>query len=105
MYNLLSGRDLRIAELIKQRRLQILVHSCIYYKFNESIISDSDWSRWAVELYELQKKYPLIADMTSCAPYFKNFDPSSGFDLKYDDDWIVSKAKQLMKLRGIKYDE
>ena len=53
--------DNDIAELIKRRRLQILVHSCIYYEFNESIVDDATWAKWAVELEQLQTAYPDIA--------------------------------------------
>ena len=43
-----------IAELLNRRRRQILVHSIIYYKMNDNLISDSTWSAWATELEELQ---------------------------------------------------
>ena len=33
-----------IAELLNRRRRQILVHSVIYYKMNDNLISDSTWS-------------------------------------------------------------
>ena len=45
-----------IAELLNRRRRQILVHSGIYYKMNDNLISDSTWSAWAAELEELQAK-------------------------------------------------
>ncbi|MGG2028041.1 hypothetical protein AB1282_20280 [Gottfriedia sp. S16(2024)] len=47
-----------IREKIQQRRLQILVHSYIYYQLNGSIIEDSTWDRWAKELVELTESYP-----------------------------------------------
>lgn len=50
-----------VAELLNRRRRQILVHSIIYYKMDDNLISDSAWSAWATELEELQKKYPDIA--------------------------------------------
>ena len=50
-----------IAELLNRRRRQILVHSIIYYKMNDNLISDSTWSAWATELEELQAEYPEIA--------------------------------------------
>mgnify|MGYP005969834799 CR=1 FL=1 len=56
--------------LIKRRRLQILVHSIIYYRFSDNIIDDATWSAWALELEELQAKYPEIAE--SC-PYADAF--------------------------------
>ena len=49
-----------VAELLNRRRRQILVHSIIYYKMDDNLISDSAWSAWATELEELQKKYPEI---------------------------------------------
>ena len=36
-YDIYTGKDLEIAELIQQRRLQILVHSRIYYELNQNI--------------------------------------------------------------------
>ena len=48
-----------VAELLNRRRRQILVHSIIYYKMDDNLISDSAWSAWATELEELQKKYWL----------------------------------------------
>lgn len=45
-----------IRELILRRRRQLLVHSVIYYRFNENLISDQTWSTWAVELEKLQKE-------------------------------------------------
>ena len=50
-----------IAEKIKQRRLQILVHSFIYYDLNENIVSDDKWSQWATELVYLQNEFPEIS--------------------------------------------
>ena len=49
-YELFSGQELVIAEKIQQRRLQILVHSCIYYELNGSSVSDKQWDTWAREL-------------------------------------------------------
>lgn len=88
-----------IEELINRRRRQILVHSVIYYEFNDNIISDSTWSKWAVELDDLQKRYPDIAKDCFMADAFENFDPSSGFNLPLNDSWAVRTAKRLLKIR------
>lgn len=85
-----------IAELINRRRRQILVHSVIYYKMNENLISDSTWSKWATELEELQTKYPDIAAKVPYAKEFKDFDHSTGMNLPLDDPWAVNKARQLL---------
>ena len=63
-----------VAELLNRRRRQILVHSIIYYKMDDNLISDSTWSAWATELEELQKKYPDIAAKVPYAEEFKDFD-------------------------------
>ena len=89
--------DDQIAELIKQRRLQVLVHSCIYYEFNESIVDDVTWAKWAVELEQLQAAYPAIADKVEWAAEFKDFDHSTGYNLPVQNKWVVSKAIQLMR--------
>jgi hypothetical protein len=87
-----------ITSLINRRRRQILVHSVIYYEFNENLISDSTWSKWAAELDELHKKYPEIARGCFMADAFSDFDPSSGFNLPLNDSWAVNKAKQLLNI-------
>ena len=55
-YDLFSDEELEIAELIYQRRLQMLVHSYLYYKASQPIITDHKWDEWAKELKELQEK-------------------------------------------------
>lgn len=85
-----------ITALIKRRRLQILVHSAIYYRFNESIISDFTYDAWSKELADLQKKYPKEAAQAPYAKEFADFDGSTGFDLPTSDPWVVNKAQQLL---------
>ena len=55
----------QIAELIQRRRLQLLVHSCIYYAYNENLVTDDTWAKWALELEKLQAQYPDIANKLS----------------------------------------
>lgn len=78
LYEIYQGEQLKIAQLILQRRLQMLVHSYIYYELNDNIISDSTWSKWAVELADLQNKYPEIAKIVEWSEVFKNWDSSTG---------------------------
>lgn len=94
-YELFSGQELVIAEKIQQRRLQILVHSCIYYELNGSVISDRQWDTWAKELVALQKKYPTIAAQVVWADAFANFDGTTGFNLPIKDEWVMKKAMQM----------
>lgn len=88
-----------ILKTINKRRRQILVHSTIYYEFNDNLISDATWSRWAVELENLQKRYPEIARRGIFAEAFENFDHSSGYNLPFRDGWAIAKAKQLLRHR------
>lgn len=44
--------------LLQQRLRQFLVHSYLYYKLDESIISDTEYDRICMELRELLKKHP-----------------------------------------------
>ena len=91
---------LSIAKLITRRRRQILVHSVIYYRLNDNIISDQQWSEWALELENLQTKYPDIASECPLADAFEGFDHSTGENLPLDDPWALSKAQYLLMLRG-----
>lgn len=96
-YEIFQGEELKIAELIQQRRLQVLVHSCIYYNLNKNLVSDATWDKWARELVQLQADYPKIAEKVIWAEAFDGFDGSTGFDLPIHDDWVVNKAKQLCR--------
>lgn len=86
-----------IANLIKRRRLQILVHSCIYYGYNKNLVSDDVWTKWGLELEKLQNKYPEIASEVIYADDFKDFDHSSGYNLPFVNPEITRKATQLLK--------
>lgn len=92
----------QIAELISRRRRQLIVHSVIYYRMNDNIIDDSTWSEWAMELVELQHRYPEIAANCPFSDDFKGFDGSTGFNLPLDDPWAVDLATRLVrnKLKG-----
>lgn len=85
-----------IRELIERRRRQVLVHSVIYYKFNSNVVTDAVWASWALELEELQAKYPSISKDAWYAEYFEDFDHSTGYSLPLGDPWAVSKAQQLL---------
>lgn len=93
--------EVAIADLIKRRRLQILVHSYIYYVLDNNIVSDATWSKWAMELVKLQKEYPDVAKTVRFHELFKDFDGSTGFDLaqKADED-IISKAYYLLRIEA-----
>lgn len=92
-----------IANKILQRRLQILVHSYIYYELDDNIVSDAKWSEWAMELVKLQKDNPLVASKLPYAKDFVEFDGSTGFNLPYKNKEIVEKANRLLGWRDEDY--
>jgi NAD-dependent DNA ligase len=84
-------------ERINQLRRMILVHSCLYYRFNETLINDHKYDSLARELMELQKKHPELASACVFAEAFSDFDgTTSGFNLPLHDPWVVGKAQQLL---------
>lgn len=85
----------QIRELINRRRRQVLVHSVIYYKLNANLIDDA---KWALELEELQNRYPKIAAECFLAKAFENFDHSTGMSLPLDDPWAVHTAQYLLSI-------
>lgn len=87
-----------VRSLILRRRLQILVHSCIYYELDGNLISDRTWGTWAQELVKLQKKYPGIAKRVDYAQEFQDFDGSTGFNLPTRNPEIMNKARYLLKI-------
>ena len=88
----------QIRELINRRRRQVLVHSVIYYKLNANLIDDATWSKWALELEELQNRHPKIAAACPLAKAFENFDHSTGMSLPLDDQWAVRTAQYLLSI-------
>ena len=90
---------LSIAKLITRRRRQILVHSVIYYRLNDNIISDQQWSEWALELETLQTQHPDIASECPLADAFEGFYHATCENLPLDDPWALNKAQYLLMLR------
>lgn len=98
----IDPEELKIAEKIQQRRYQMLIHSCIYYKLNDNYISDYQWSEWAKELAELQNKYPDISKEVTLYEYFEDWDGSTGVFLPLDLPWVMQKAQDLLHYRDDK---
>lgn len=73
-----------------------MVHSIIYYRLNDSLISDEQWSEWALELEGLQDQFPDIAKDCVYAEAFSDFDHSTGCNLPLDDPWGIRKAIELV---------
>ena len=84
------------AEFIHRRRLQIVIHSCIYYRLNENIISDHQWAQWAKELVAAQERFPGAAEKQLWAKDFADFDGSTGFNLPINEPGVVARARWLI---------
>lgn len=92
----MDQQNVKIAGLIMQRRRQIWIHSIIYYEFNDNIISDAQWSKWAIELEELQNTYPEISKSLPFYDIFKDFDHSTGYTLPLRDSKKMATANWLL---------
>ena len=87
--------DSEIGELIKRRRLQMLVHSCLYYCLDENIWTDHKFDAAAKELASLLKEHP-DAYSDRFDEYFVDWDGSTGFNLPHRDSWVLSAAQNLL---------
>lgn len=85
-----------VEEKIKQRRAQMLIHSCIYYEMDDCIISDHRWQRYADELEQLQRDNPDSCDIKFFDAEFKDWDGSTGNHLPHRHPWVYAKAKYIM---------
>ena len=90
--------ELPIAQFIQRRRLQMLVHSCIYYDMDSSLITDKQFDDWGKELVKLQSNYPEIASRVCYAEAFKDWDAGTGAFLPLRDPWVIRKAQQLLNI-------
>lgn len=84
-----------LSEKIRQRRIQMLVHSYIYYHMDDNIISDDKWQQWADELTELQKQKMNIDFYDDT---FKDWSGATGMHLP-KDKWIIERAKKLLQYK------
>lgn len=82
---------------IQQRRLQMLIHSCIYYELGSSIITDITFDTWGRELVKLQAEHPEISKQVPWYEEFKDWDATTGFNLPTRDSWVLSQAERLLR--------
>jgi len=92
-----AGDKLVVADKILRRRLQLLVHSCIYYNLDDNIVTDKKWNDWSNELIQLQANYPEISSTVDWYDAFKDWDGSTGAFLPLDNEWVVNTATRLLK--------
>ena len=90
-----------IKELIRRRRAQMLIHSCIYYNFDSNLVSDDTWQTWANELAELQNNNPDDCNINFFDKEFVGWDGTTGHHLPLLDPWVIDKARYLMRYANL----
>ena len=85
-----------IKELIRQRRSQMLVHSYIYYWYNDNLVSDDTWQKWADELATIQRQHPEECKIDFYDTVFSDWTGATGSHLP-KDDWVVNKAMNICR--------
>ena len=94
-----ANMDTDILSKINRRQRQILVHSCLYYQFNENLIQDHVYDAWSKELAELIQNHKEEFKRSVHHTSFKDYDGCSGFDLPFSDPMIVGVAESLLHNR------
>lgn len=84
-----------VGSLIKRRRLQMLIHSCIYYELDTEVISDNKWQEWANELAGLLKENPDEYN-DRFDEFFIDWDGTTGYNLPHRHPWVLGKAQALV---------
>ena len=87
-----------IKEKIRQRRAQMLIHSCLYYEMDESIVDDHTWQRWADELARLQDENPECCKIKYFDREFHGWDGSSGYHLPLRNPYVYGKAQYILRI-------
>lgn len=82
---------------IHQRRLQMMIHSCIYYELGSSLITDHQFDSWGRELVKLQAEHPKVSEQVLWYNEFKDWDATTGFNLPIRHPWVVAKAESLLR--------
>ena len=88
----------KVIELIKRRRSQMLIHSCLYYELDETVIDDHVWQSWADELEELQRNHPEYCKIGFFDFEFKDWTGATGNHLPLRDPWVHTKAQYILSL-------
>lgn len=87
-----------VQQEIKMLRAQMLIHSCLYYILDESILTDHQWQDRADRLTQLQNAHPDQNKLGFYDDDFANWDGSSGYHLPLTDPWVVNKALQIYRI-------
>ncbi len=91
-----TATDEEAVALLRQRALQFLVHSFLYYKLDEPIVGDQFFDQLATDLKNLRERHP-----TAEMPHADLIEPqlgaeASAFRIKQYPPRIVSTAFKLL---------
>jgi hypothetical protein len=75
---------------VRQLRAQMLIHSYLYYWFDDPIWSDDKWQQNANELAKINKPIGWYDEA------FEDWDGTTGHHLP-TDEWVRTKANQIVK--------
>jgi len=81
------------ANCLRRFRTLVLVHSFLYYRCGESVVSDGEWDRSARVVKILQESFPEVCALDFFDEDFKDWTGMTGFDLTYNE-YIVEEAKR-----------
>ena len=86
-------------EIILQRRKQVIVHACIYYRLNDNLVSDQQWDHWNRELAALQKAHPNCCNLNYYEVQFEDWKGTTGVEhiLPLSDPKIIATAMWLIE--------
>lgn len=91
-----EGLNEEVYLLIRRRRLQMLVHSHLYYRLDSNVLTDKQFDKMAYELRDIQKQYPAESEACDLAEDFKDWDGTTGFHLPYYP-WVHDIAQTLLR--------
>lgn len=80
--------------LIRRRRAQLIVHSYLYYWMGTSLVDDTTFDKWSLELVDLQSKHPEPIGFYD--EVFKDWNGNTGMHLPRDP-WVISMAVRLQR--------
>lgn len=83
-----------VHEFIYRRRRQMIIHSVIYYRLNDSIVSDHTWQSWANELRDVQNRWPELKYIGYHDDLFVDWDGSTGMHLDLPE--YYSQAQSIL---------
>lgn len=89
-----------VANRVEHLRRLMLIHSCIYYEMNTSVVSDHRWQEWADELTTKQMLFGEAFGFYDKA--FAGWDGSTGYHLPLRDVNVVNAAHKLLRNPHVK---